>query len=114
MTPTTRRLVLAVPLLLCGAEAAVAGERYAVPETVRACPQHGAGFVQVPGSTTCVRISGRVTSEYATATRHISRDQIAGFGTSGRVAVDARTDTAYGPLRSYVRVRAGSGTVQDR
>jgi hypothetical protein len=101
-------------LVALGLAPAGALERVPVPDPVRACPRYGPGFVQVPGSTTCIKLGGRVTSEYTTGTRHVSRDQIAGFGTSARVSMDTRTDTAYGPLRSYVRVRAGSNTGQDR
>lgn len=81
-----------------------------ISDPVRSCPRHGPGFVQLPGTSTCVHIGGRVRSEYGTSARQIDRDSIAGFGTSARVSVDTRTDTNYGPLRSYVRVRAGTGT----
>jgi hypothetical protein len=89
-----------------------AGERPSLDSAARECPQYGPGFVQVPGTATCVRVGGRVTSEYGTSTRRNTRGS--GFGTSGRVSVDTRTDTAYGPLRTYVRVKAGSGSALDR
>ena len=110
------KLTAALTSLICfaGLAPASALERVPVPDPVRACPRYGPGFVEVPGSTTCIKLGGRVTSEYTTGTRHVSRDQIAGFGTSARVSMDTRTDTAYGPLRSYVRVRAGSNTGGDR
>lgn len=79
------------------------------PDTVRPCPRHGPGFVQAPGTTTCVRIGGRVTTEYGASARRIDRDRIVGFGTSASVALDARTDTDYGPVRTYLRMRAGQG-----
>lgn len=102
-----RILVAAAGLGAAGSAAAI---DYALPTSpVRACPRHGQGFVQVPGTTTCLRIGGRVTGEYGTGTRRIDRDRIAGFGTSAAVSMDARTDTEYGPLRSYVRVKAGQG-----
>ena len=97
-------------LALAVATPALAGEAWVAPETVRACPQHGPGFVQVPGSTTCVKVGGRVVGETTVGARRIARDQIAGFGASGRVSVDARTDTPYGPVRGYVRLKAGEGT----
>jgi|SRR4051812_8333975 hypothetical protein len=93
------------------ATTASAAERPRLDSAARECPQYGPGFVQVPGTATCVRIGGRVASEYGTSTRRNARGS--GFGTSGRVAVDTRTDTAYGPLRTYVRVRAGSGSALD-
>ena len=108
----TRRLIslLALGVPLCLADPAFARDLAPVAEPVRSCPRHGPGFVQLPGTTTCVRIGGRVRSEYGTSTRRIDRDSIAGFGTSARVSVDSRTDTEYGPLRSYVRVKAGTGS----
>ena len=79
---------------------------------LRSCAQYGPGFIAVPGTETCTRISGRVTAEAGTATRSVRREDIAGFGTSGRVAVDSRTATPYGPLRAYLRVRVGDGTIR--
>jgi hypothetical protein len=101
-------------ICLAGLGPAAALERVPVPDPVRACPRYGPGFVEVPGSRTCMRVGGRVRSEYTTGTRRVSRDQIAGFGTSARVSLDTRTDTEYGPVRSYVRVRAGTRSGGDR
>jgi hypothetical protein len=97
-------------LALAVAAPAAAAEPWVVPETARACPQHGPGFVQVPGSTTCVKLGGRVVAETTTGSRRVARDQLAGFGAGGRVSLDARTETPYGQVRSYIRVRAGDGT----
>ena len=105
------RSAIALLAFTVAAPAAVA-EPWTLPETVRACPQHGPGFVQVPGSATCLKVGGRVVAETTVGARRIARDQIAGFGASGRVSVDARTDTAYGPVRTYMRVRAGDGAAR--
>lgn len=95
-----------VTLLLAAASPALAAER--VPsEPARPCPRHGPGFVEVPGTSTCIRIAGRARSDYVATGRRVGRDDVPGFRSSGRVSVDARTDTAYGPVRSFVRVRAG-------
>lgn len=92
----------------CALTAAVqAGESLGVPGPARSCSRHGPGFVEIPGTSTCIRIGGRVRSEYGTAVRQVLRDDMAAFRSSGAVSVDSRTDTAYGPLRSYVRLRAG-------
>lgn len=115
----TRRAVLA---LLAGAAvvsgAAAAAERARAPEggAAQACPRHGAGFVQVPGSTTCIRIGGRVRADYGASSgrRTINRDEIAGFGPSGSLSADVRADTDAGPLRAYVRTRAGGGPAGGR
>ena len=105
------RIAIALALTLA-AGGALAAERLRPAETAaRACPQYGAGFVEVPGTTTCIRVGGRVRADYVASSsrRTISRDQIAGFGPSGSVSADVRTDTAAGPLRAYVRTRAGGG-----
>lgn len=105
------RIALAFALSLA-AGGALAAERLRPTETAgRACPQYGAGFVEVPGTTTCVRIGGRVRADYvATSSRRtISRDQISGFAPSGSMSADVRTETDAGPLRAYVRTRTGGG-----
>ena len=69
------------------------------------CPEHGAGFVRQPGSSTCFRFGGSVGAE------HQFRDRRSSLGDASRTAVDARlnlesrTETPYGPLRAVVGVR---------
>ena len=106
------RFTLAAVLLAAAiaSGSAVAGEQWVVPAVARACPQHGPGFVRVAGSATCVKVGGRVTADTTVGTRRVPRESIAGFGASGRVSLDSRTDTELGPLRTYVRVRAGDRT----
>lgn len=104
-----RRLLIPIVLAASLPGVAVAAERAgSIAEAARSCPQHGPGFVEVPGTRTCIRVAGRVRSEYGSSTRSTSsRDGVSGLRTQGTVSVDTRTDTAYGPLRSFVRVRAG-------
>ncbi|WP_375460175.1 porin [uncultured Enterovirga sp.] len=99
----------ALILAVLAATPAFAAERVRA-EPARACPGRGPGFVEVPGTSTCIRISGRARSDYVATSRRVGRDDVPGFRSSGRVAVDTRTDTAYGPVRSYVRLRAGQDT----
>lgn len=96
-------LILAVP--------AFAAERppAARPNT---CAHHGPGFAPIPGADTCVRVSGRVRSEVDVG----SQRSVGGYGGGGarlnaeaRAALDARTETDAGPLRTVVRVRARRG-----
>lgn len=70
-----------------------------------ACARHGPGFVAVAGSSTCVRLSGRVGAE-STIVRGGAPDSSGGF--NARVSVDARTETSLGPVRTFVRVGPGS------
>jgi hypothetical protein len=72
-------------------------------EYVRVCDAYGAGFFYIPGTETCLQISGRV------------RYQIDASDTSNgwiktvnmRVQLDARSETDWGTLRSYIRLQAG-------
>ena len=109
------RAVLAGSLIL--AAPVLAAER---PSAARpnACAHHGPGFAPVPGTDTCVRVSGRVRSEVDVG----SARSIGGYGGGGgarlnaeaRAALDARTETDAGPLRTVVRVRARRGEPSPR
>lgn len=72
-----------------------------------ACARHGPGFVAVAGSSTCVRLSGRVGAE-STIVRGGAPDSSDRFRGNARVSVDARTETSLGPVRTFVRVGPGS------
>lgn len=100
-------------LALAGA-LALSGPAFALDRTpadpVRSCPSSGPGFLEVPGTSTCIRVSGRIVTDVTGGTRRVSREDVVGLGASGSVALDARTNTEYGPVRGYVRMRAGQGT----
>ncbi|WP_342105296.1 porin [Methylobacterium sp. SI9] len=87
----------------------------AVPiEYVRVCTAYGAGFFYIPGTDTCLRVSGRARFEGGYMTSY-SRQNGNGGDTSGyqgrmRINLDARTQTAYGTLRAFVRLDAGART----
>jgi len=86
---------------------------------VKICTLYGDGFYYIPGSDTCIRFSGYVRADYGfnvagartphysgvngTQTREVSR-----FSTRhrGSFAVDTRTQTAYGTLRTYQQIHA--------
>lgn len=66
------------------------------------CPAMGAGFVRLPGSRTCLRLSGRAA---ANLDLRAGRDGAAVRpDATGRFALDTRTDTDLGPVRTFVRV----------
>ncbi|WP_267360810.1 MULTISPECIES: porin [unclassified Methylobacterium] len=87
----------------------------AVPiEYVRVCSAYGAGFFYIPGTDTCLRVSGRARFEGGYQTSYTRQAGAAG-DTSGyqgrmRINLDARTQTAYGTLRAFVRLDAGART----
>jgi hypothetical protein len=94
-----------------GAQAADLPMRKAAPvEYVRVCTAYGAGFFYIPGTDTCLRVGGRARFEYQySSARGRGADQ-SGFRGLGRLNIDARTQTAYGTLRAFVRFEIASRT----
>ena len=84
-------------------------------EFVRVCNAYGAGFFYIPGTDTCLRVSGRARFEGGYQTSYTRQAGTNGGDTSGyqgrmRINLDARTQTAYGTLRAFVRLDAGART----
>lgn len=75
----------------------------AAVEPNRTCTSQGAGFFSIPGSETCLRVSGRVRSDYRVVQPRTRSEGLSGFRTGARVQLDARTPTPYGTLRTVVR-----------
>ncbi|AMJ59496.1 porin [Bosea sp. PAMC 26642] len=89
---------------VAGAQAADLPSRKAAPvEYVRVCSAYGAGFFYIPGTETCLRVSGRVRAEYLVGERFGDNQDAYGTRARGRLNIDARTATAYGTLRTYIR-----------
>ncbi|MPZ39169.1 MAG: hypothetical protein GEU95_14145 [Rhizobiales bacterium] len=97
-----------------GAQAADLPVKAAPVQYVKICTLYGDGFYYVPGSDTCVRFTGYVRADYGygvTGARRpqYARDEGANDRTvdrystrhRGRFAIDTRTQTAYGTLRTY-------------
>jgi hypothetical protein len=94
-----------------GAQAADLPVAKAAPvEYVRVCSPHGAGFFYIPGTETCLRIGGRARAEYQYFEPLTRADNAIGFRARGRVQLDARTATAYGLLRTFVRLEITRNT----
>jgi porin-like protein len=95
---------------VAGAHAADLPMKKAAPvEYVRVCSTYGAGFFVLPGTDTCLRVSGRVRAEYRYAQPFSRTSDAVGFFVRGRIQLDARTSTAYGLLRSVVRMEINRG-----
>jgi hypothetical protein len=89
---------------VAGAQAADLPARKAeAVEYVRVCSTYGAGFFYIPGTETCLRVGGRVRAEYRYLEPLDRESDSIGFRTRGRLNIDARTATAYGLLRTFVR-----------
>ena len=101
-----------------GAAAADLPVRGAAPvEYVRVCTAYGAGFFYIPGTDTCLRVGGRVrfTYQYLSsrgetnlvgANRGLVGRDNSGFQGLSFLNFDARTQTGYGTLRTFIRVIA--------
>ena len=112
----------AVVATVVGAQAADLPSKKAAPATyVKICDAYGAGFFYIPGSETCVKLGGYVRAEYqyvpgkdvinATTGAILQSKNVmseTGFETRGRIDVDARTPTALGTARTFVRLRAAN------
>jgi len=73
---------------------------------VRVCDTFGAGFFYIPGTQTCLRIAGRVTAQYRPFQEQFNRTSDVGyFRTSAIFSFDARSQTEWGTLRSYIELR---------
>ncbi len=100
----------AVALVAASSGAAIAADlpvKAAQTAYVKQCTVMGPGFYYVPGSDTCLRIGGYVRAEsyYNTYTDYpLENDKTYSIGLFGLI-VDARTNTEYGVLRSYMDIR---------
>ena len=61
------------------------------------------GFFYVPGTDSCLRISGRLRADYRYNEPQTRVQDAFGWRVRGRVNFDHRTATAYGLLRTYIR-----------
>jgi hypothetical protein len=72
-------------------------------EYVRVCSTYGAGFFYIPGTETCLRVGGRVRADFLYGEPVTRAEDAIGIRARGRLNIDARTATAYGLLRTYIR-----------
>ncbi len=84
------------------------GQADAAPlERARGAAPRGAscppGFAALESSDTCVRISGRVRGETVFGSPRTRGSNAIGTHASGRIQLDIRKQTEYGPLRAVVR-----------
>ncbi|WP_407051716.1 porin [Methyloraptor flagellatus] len=91
----------------------------AAVDYVKVCDAYGAGFFYIPGSDTCLKIGGRVYFDMRTGSGAFSRldHQLSNYSdrrrsgnniftrTAAYETFDARTNTEYGLLRSFINLR---------
>ncbi|GBD48499.1 porin [Methylopila sp. Yamaguchi] len=89
-------------------------------EYVKVCDAYGAGFFYIPGTETCLNIGGYVRAEYSVG--EVSKtlggvrpNNASGFRARARFWFDARTETEYGTVRTYIRAQfqRDSGSVNN-
>jgi hypothetical protein len=89
---------------VAGASAADLGAKKPAAATyVKECPTYGAGFFVVPGTTSCLKIIGRVRADYTINNPLLRTSASNTFIARGYFGYDHRTATDYGLLRTYVR-----------
>ncbi|GLK81117.1 porin [Methylopila turkensis] len=81
-------------------------------EYVKVCDAYGAGFFYIPGTDTCLLIGGLVRGDYSVGevVRTIGGGSSkpannTGFRARARLWFDARTETEYGTVRTYIRAQ---------
>jgi len=82
-------------------------------EYVKICSTYGAGFYYVPGTDTCLKLGGFVQTDYYWNDFNYLPSFDFGetyFKARGAIRLDARTQTEYGTLRSYIEYRLTYGT----
>ncbi len=100
---------------LTGAQAADLPVKAAPVQYVKICSLYGAGFYYIPGTDTCLKIGGWVRAEYniyangsfapiinGSRALHNRNSQEINSRARGIISFDARTQTEYGTLRSYI------------
>ncbi len=105
-----KSLLIGSAALAAAATGAKAADPIVVPEPepmeyVRVCDVYGAGFFYIPGTETCLKIGGMVRyqidwSENDDGWRKYAR---------GELNIDARSETEYGTLGGFIKLRATSG-----
>lgn len=114
----SKAFALTLGALAMGGQAFAADAVVTVPEPepmeyVRVCDVYGAGFFYIPGTETCLKLSGYVRYVIG-ATSEGPGDTPNWYGFTpdewtkqlrARLNVDARSETEWGTLRSYIRVQ---------
>jgi hypothetical protein len=89
---------------VAGAQAADLPVKKAAPvDYVRVCSTYGTGYWFLPGTDTCLRVSGFLRADYLYLEPFRRDFDATGFRARGRMNFDVRQATEYGLLRAFVR-----------
>ncbi|CAN0653385.1 porin [Nitratireductor aquimarinus] len=106
-----KSLLIGSAALAAAATGAKAADPIVVPEPepmeyVRVCDVYGAGFFYIPGTETCLKIGGMVRYQINWDENDDGWDKYA----RGELNIDARSETEYGTLGAFIKLRATSDT----
>ena len=82
-------------------------------EYVKVCPTYGPGFFYIPGTNTCLKVGGSMWGEINYGQKYTHDQSPLGTRTSGTVSFDARDNTEYGLLRTFVAPNMSMRTGSD-
>lgn len=85
------------------ADAVVAAEPEPM-EYVRVCDAYGTGYFYLPGTETCIKIGGKVRLDKTFGKADGTRSGY-GWRTRGEISVDAKNDSEWGTVYSWVMLR---------
>jgi hypothetical protein len=86
-------------------------------EYVKVCSTYGEGFFYIPGTDTCLQISGKARADFFVLDDEFSTDGGTTYGEDsnnfetdirGVIAADARSETEWGTLRAYIEFEGRS------
>ena len=98
---------------VASAQAADLPSKKAAPvEYVKVCPTYGPGFFYIPGTNTCLRIGGAVTFDYQHGETYVRAADKTGMFAGARLIADARDNTEYGLLRTFIQLDVNRATGQ--
>ncbi|MDJ1462179.1 porin [Nitratireductor sp. GZWM139] len=104
-----KSLLIGSAALAAAATGAKAADPIIVPEPepmeyVRVCDVYGAGFFYIPGTETCLKIGGMVRYQINWDENDDGWKKFA----RGELNIDARSETEYGTLGAFIKLRADS------
>ncbi|MCC5778109.1 porin [Nitratireductor sp. B36] len=110
-----KSLLIGSAALAAAATGAKAADPIVVPEPepmeyVRVCDVYGAGFFYIPGTETCLRISGMVRYQIGYSDGDFGDTEGWDKYARGELNIDARSETEYGTLGAWIKLRGTSGS----
>ncbi len=105
-----KSLLIGSAALMAAATGAKAADAIVVPEPepmeyVRVCDVYGAGFFYIPGTETCLKIGGMVRYQMGFSNGDLGDSDGWRKYARAEVNIDARSETEYGTLGAYIRLR---------